>query len=328
VPVAQTRFDFGYAKLMNPRIYDLGTVAAESPFERLKMPRFGFTSEEAKDLVTFLLALVDDPITDKAKFNPDARQQDILRGRQVVRRYNCQGCHVIEGDGGDIWPAIQNDKSRPPDLLGEGRKVNPDWLFRYLKDPAFVAIPGQEGSDRVRPWHSIRMPTFHLSDEEAQALVRYFAALSDVTADFRTTSDDSLAGADYGTRKTFELKDPDDKDKKYTARVANRVEEARALFQEFQCKSCHAENADPASAAPNFRHTREGRLRVEWIESWLWNPSLLQPGTRMPSFFANESGAIVQDDRFFPGGDPADQAARQIRSLRDYVRYHYREEDR
>ena len=43
VPIDHTRFDFAYTKLVNPRIYDLGMPRADLPFERLKMPRFGFT---------------------------------------------------------------------------------------------------------------------------------------------------------------------------------------------------------------------------------------------------------------------------------------------
>jgi len=330
VPMQQTRFDFAYAKLMNPRIYDLGTAAAESPFERLKMPRFGLRSEEAKDLVTFLLALVDDKITDKAKFNPDARQQDIVRGRQIVRRYNCKGCHVIEGEGGDVWPTIKEAKWRPPDLIGQGIKTNPQWLYHFMKNPAFVAesdvAKGVATADRVRPWHSIRMPTFQLSDEEARAIVRYFAALSDASPDFETTEKDSLTGPDaqYAQAVVRTIKDPDDAEGKRKLRITvnNRLEETKVLFKALACKSCHSYDADVKTQAPNFRHTHEGRLRANWLRTWLWNPSKLQPGTAMPTFFANDQGPKTDFKEFF-GGDP-DQ---QIRALRDYIRWHYKEED-
>jgi len=329
-PIPHTRFDFAYLKMRNPRIYDYGMPRRDKPYERLRMPRFGFTTKEAKDIATFMVALVDDPIPEASQFEPDERERDVIRGREIVRRYNCQGCHVIENEGGDIWPIVENVKWRPPDLLGQGMKTQPAWLFEFMKDPAFVTIPGVENSDRVRPWHSIRMPTFHLTDEESRAVVRYFAALSNEPADFESTPEDSLVGPDaqYDEAKTLTLSDPDDRTKKYTKRVDDRLVEARMLFQELQCKSCHAPGAPIANQAPNFRHTLAGRLRDQWIETWLWNPSLLQPGTAMPTFFANEEGPIVQDPQFFTHGPAETQADRQIRALRDYIRHHYREEDR
>jgi len=322
VPIKKTRFDFAYAKMRNPRIYDLGTVAANLPFERLKMPRFNFTTEEARDLATFLVALTGDPVPEPARFHPDERQKDILAGRQLVRNLNCQGCHVIEGEGGDVWPAIAEAKWRPPDLLGQGLKTNPEWLFRFMKDPAFVAIDGVPGSDRVRPWHSIRMPTFHLTDDEARVIVRYFAALSRAPQDFESLPDDSLTGpaARYDSGKLRVIKDLSDPEgkRKLEFRVKSRLEEVDVLFQALECRKCHSNDAELETAAPHFRHTRAGRLRPEWIETWLWNPSRLQPGTAMPTFFANDKGPKTDFENFF-GGSPDDQ----IRALRDFIRWHY-----
>jgi len=320
-PIRQTRFDFAYTKLINPRIYDYGMPRADRPFERLKMPRFVFTPREARDLATLLVSLVSDPVPDASLFHPDGRQSDIIRGRQIVRRYNCQGCHRIEEVGGDIWPVISKDKWRPPDLYGQGLKTNPQWLFRFLENPAFVALPGVPNSDRVRPWHSIRMPTFQLTDEEARALVRYFAALSDAPADFESTPPDSLEDQPYVEGKMLTLTDLKDRSRKYKFKANSRLEEARALFQEYQCKSCHSPEAPIDNQAPNFRHARSGRLRPQWMETWLWGPLKLQPGTAMPMFFPDAS--TPQDPQFFDG-----KPEEQIRALRDFVRYHYREEDR
>ena len=54
----------------------------------------------------------------------------------------------------------------PPPLLREGEKVEPAWLFRFLRNPS-----------KLRPLAVLRMPRFSLSDEEATTLVNYFAAL-------------------------------------------------------------------------------------------------------------------------------------------------------
>jgi cytochrome c2 len=323
-PIEKTRFAFAYTKMMNPRIYDMGMPRVDRPFDRLKMPRFGFTPDESKNLATFLVALTSDPVPLASMFHPDERKLDILRGREVVKRYNCQGCHVIEGEGGDIWPAIANSKWRPPDLGGQGRKTQPAWLFKFLKDPAFVAIPGVEGSDRIRPWFSIRMPTFHFTDEESRALNRYFSALSRMPADFETGEPDSLSETPYPAPKQFEIKRPEDPTKTQPAQARNSLEETRLMFVAYQCKSCHSKEAKLESAAPDFRHARNGRLRDTWIMDWLWGPLKLQPGTAMPVFFVDSNGNQRAQEPQFLGGN----AEEQIRALRDFVRHHYREEDR
>jgi cytochrome c2 len=330
-PIEHTRFDFAYTKMVNPRIYDHGVARSDRPLERLKMPRFGFTPDEARDIAMFLVGLVNDPVPAPSLFNPDGRQRDIIRGRQVIRRYNCQGCHVIEGEGGDVWPAIEKVNWRPPDLLGQGRKTNPPWLFKFMKAPDFVLEYSPEGQDRVRPWHTIRMPTFNLSDEEARAVVRYFAALSRVTPDFESEQPDTLLGKGEGYPKTFEVKDPNDAtgERKVKREAKDPLGEADTLFEVYACKSCHSEdpNIPIENRAPNFRHTMNGRLRGPWIETWLWGPYKLQQGTKMPTFFGRKEPKpqSVGED-YFKADTPGDQAERQIWALRDYILYHYKDE--
>jgi len=329
-PIQHTHFDFAYTKMRNPRVYDHGMPRRDKPLERLRMPRFGFTTEEARDLSTFLVALVNDPIQPEARFNPDDREQAIIRGREIVTRYNCQGCHVVEGEGGDIWPVIEADKWRPPDLLGQGMKTQPRWLFRFMKDPTFVSIPDPDasggivpGSDRVRPWHSIRMPTFHLTDDEARDVVQYFAALSRAPSDFGSKPPDTLTGpgTSYATPRVFQVKREDDPTKTKRVVANNRLQEGQAMFQQYQCKSCHSVDAQVESAAPHFRHSLAGRLRPDWIETWLWNPNALQEGTSMPGFFLGDRGEPKAQATEYFGGS----AEEQIRALRDIVTRHYKD---
>jgi cbb3-type cytochrome oxidase cytochrome c subunit len=54
----------------------------------------------------------------------------------------------------------------PPTLLRLGEKVQPGWLFRFLRDP-----------QRVRPQVVLRMPRFNMNDDEALTLAAYFAAV-------------------------------------------------------------------------------------------------------------------------------------------------------
>jgi cytochrome c2 len=58
----------------------------------------------------------------------------------------------------------------PPVLIGEGQKVQPEWLYKFLLNP----YP-------IRPLTVLRMPKFNMSPDEAQKLVNYFGAVDKTT---------------------------------------------------------------------------------------------------------------------------------------------------
>ena len=106
-----------------------------------------------------------------------------------MRDLNCRGCHVLGDQGGAIQAVVAdqlessgldslNARSQtvafsPPLLynahakIGEGTRVQTDWLHTFLRDP----------SRTIRPWMTLRMPTFEFSEEELNILTRYFASL-------------------------------------------------------------------------------------------------------------------------------------------------------
>jgi cbb3-type cytochrome oxidase cytochrome c subunit/cytochrome c551/c552 len=68
----------------------------------------------------------------------------------------------------DIYKNMDDPLARaalPPSLIGQGERTQPEWLFRFLKDP-----------QPIRPMAILRMPKFNMSDQEARILVQYFAA--------------------------------------------------------------------------------------------------------------------------------------------------------
>ncbi len=65
---------------------------------------------------------------------------------------------------------------RPPTLIGEGARVNPEWLMRFLNNPALSET--DTNRDGVRQYLKARMPTFSFSDGEIRKIVRFFEALS------------------------------------------------------------------------------------------------------------------------------------------------------
>ena len=271
VDIPQERRDWFFQKLKAPRSFDEGKIKA--PQEKLKMPDFALTDDEAEALVTVLMGLRVEEVAPDRRKNHNAREEAIQKGWRLVRDYNCTGCHLVEERGGDIHAWIQEVKGRegigasealafaPPNLHTQGAKVQSDWLFDFLKNVS-----------PIRPWLDVRMPTFPLTDEEVNTLTAFFAALETAPYPFE----------DY--RAGFALVGP-------RHRLAQRLSSKDYM----DCLSCHQvgdrkPTTPPDSWAPDLTMARQ-RLRADWNRRWLRDPQVVMPGTRMPSFFLDdESG--------------------------------------
>jgi hypothetical protein len=220
----------------------------------------------------------------------------------------------------------------PPNLYGEGHRVRPEWLFRFLKDPDSVSPYGS-----LRPLARQRMPKFRLSDEEANALVKMFLALAGRPEALSfDPADAPLSEAAYAQAATVTGK----KDAPPMT-VGNAVAEAQALFDTMACVKCHlppgTPGADPneGGSAPPF--TLAGpRLRREWIVELLKDPQSQINGTKMVQFWTRKGRRTrkegdtwdVQypDFQFGLRGHPHvnDALAReQMESLARWILYHY-----
>ncbi len=293
-----TNFAWFEQKLRDPRIFDRGKV--RPPDEKLKMPNFYFTDEEVDALVTALMGFVDTTSVKNKKIPRTARNLQLEAGQKIVHLFNCQACHILEGEGGAIQPTIKEwlmtysgrseaeadavtTSFSPPNLIGEGKKVHSKWLFEFLEEPSVI-----------RPWLKVRMPTFGFGESELNTLVKYFNALDDEEFPF--------------------AKEPD------TTLTPEEVLSAQRLFSKeyLDCAQCHIvgdqlPGGSPDRWAPNFALAKK-RLKPEWIVEWLKNPQELLPGTKMPTYF--------DPDAFEDSGPPDildGDENEQIRVLRDYL---------
>jgi mono/diheme cytochrome c family protein len=250
VHIDHTKQGWIKTKLLNPRIYDEGKV--KSRLEKLKMPHFNFTDEEADALVTFLMGLKKSEVAVEMTQQLDERERAIEQGRRLVRDFNCQGCHQMENLGGDIAQILPQGMNPPP-LIGQGEKVWGDWLHSFLKNPS-----------TVRHWLQVRMPTYEFTDAQADTLVKYFKALD--KQDFS-----------YNAKET---QIPKPTQEEWNA--------GKEIFDTFRCLQCHeAENfagRNPADLAPDLKLARN-RLQPRWVIRWLVDPQKYYPGTRMPGYW-------------------------------------------
>jgi mono/diheme cytochrome c family protein len=250
--------EWTYNKLKTPRTYETKWI------EQL-MPQFDLADEDIKALRTFLASRTEGKVPAKYRYNGKGEQQ-VVAGRRLVARYNCTGCHVIEGAGGNIRRLFEEQPTlAPPNLLGEGEKVQSDWLFNFVKAP----VP-------IRPWLQVRMPTFGLSDKEAAEVVAYFSALDRKDVPFVHLERASLSQSNIEAGKLLMSRDY------------------------FDCFSCHQRGADkpqgpPEGWAPDLA-LAYARLDPEWIVKWIRDPQKLMPGTKMPSFYPGGPPDVLGGD--------------------------------
>lgn len=290
VDIKHSWHDWTIGKITNPRRYQTRRIVS-------RMPVFQISDEDAKAIAVLLksfqpqkypLNYIFDHAVEPYRVE---KQKQIDAGRRVVKKYNCTGCHEIEGEGGDYrdiiiahegLDEITAKQLAPPTLQAEGARVYPDWLFEFLKNP----------SD-IRYGLKVRMPTFDMSDEEATTLVKYFSALDDEPFPYETLEPPMSTSAEL--------------------RVGKQI------FDELKCESCHPsqgeiipEGSDKAGR-PDLSLAKQ-RLKADWLIDWLKDPQSFQRGTAMPQAWPLVGGQHMAVD-----GYADNDAEKQIQLVRDYL---------
>lgn len=148
--------DWLYAFLKSPaKIRPVGFM----PLTKSTMPNFQLTDEEALALADYLMTKMDERIPGERPRAMRMSEAEVRRGRDLYEEYACDACHRISEIGGIVGP----------DLARAGRRLQPDWMFRWLKNP-----------QALRP--DSPMPNLGLSDDQVLALVQYILSAGDETS--------------------------------------------------------------------------------------------------------------------------------------------------
>jgi cbb3-type cytochrome oxidase cytochrome c subunit len=263
--VERSWLGFTKAKLKTPRLFETEIVVQ-------KMPDFRLSDEEIHALAILLKSFRDESIPKDFTKEISPEYTDVQMGRKLIKKYSCTGCHEIEqGWGGENilvsltekYNDIEAKGYSPPPLMGEGRKVQSEWLFRFIHDPA-----------TIRPWLSIRMPTFNLTNRQVNSMVKYFQSVSNVEVFYHFWKK-----GDY---------------------TAEEEKEMKYLFDALQCLKCHEGKKGETEIAvtelaPDLSLTKH-RLKAKWVNDWMTDPQGVEPGTKMPNFFfdIDEDGEVTE----------------------------------
>ncbi len=213
------------------------------------MPAYELAEGEVEALAVFLRGLRGQRRPAEVVHTPE-EPAPVRRGRALASDLNCGGCHTLHGVDGGIRKHFAREHLMPPILDGEGQRVRPDWLYGFLLEPT-----------PLRPWLDVRMPTFGLEAEDAEALVAWIGHRDGQPAAWRPLPSKPL--------------------------THERAAQADAMFHDLKCRSCHqlaGGAVDAADLAPDLGLARQ-RLDRRWVRRFLEDPGAMLPGTRMPSFF-------------------------------------------
>jgi hypothetical protein len=150
----------------------------------------------------------------------------------------------------------------PPPLIGEGKKVQTEWLHDFLLDPF-----------QIRPAAVLRMPKFNMSSAEASRLAAYFAAMD---------------GAEYPYE--FDVRTQAEHLEAAEAERPKHLEGALGIVVDNNfCVKCHkvgdfSPTGSPRAMAPRLDRVHN-RLRPEFTHRWLGDPARVLPYTGMPQNF-------------------------------------------
>tara|TARA_Y100000590_G_C15726189_1_gene1015317 strand:+ start:16 stop:1680 length:1665 start_codon:yes stop_codon:yes gene_type:complete len=277
-----------YNKLKDPRQFDHGKELAYE--DKSRMPNFYLKDEEIEAIVTALLGFNDDKIGENLLAETYVPDHQIYLGNKLIIDKNCQGCHLIDGIGGHIAENYFAPEYAPPNLNTEGAKVQPSWLFNWFHKPYIV-----------RPNLQVRMPSFDMTDEEWNAIIKAFQYKENNMLDFASDLE-------------FD-------------RLETKFIAGKKLHELGACNNCHFYGTEfPKQAAqtwaPNLALTKE-RLQPDWVVNWLKDPQAIMPGTKMPAPYLpdneilNVEGAISDWGKAIVklGGDEE----LMLEGLRDYI---------
>ncbi len=291
VGIEHSWHDWTIGKITNPRRYQTRRIIS-------RMPIFQIDDEEAKAIAVLLKSF--QPTSYPLNYQFDhvvethrvEKQKIIDAGRRVVKKYNCAGCHEIEGEGGDYRDVIIAHEGldqmtakqfAPPTLQAEGARVYPNWLFNFLKEPS-----------EIRYGLKVRMPTFDMSDEEATTLVKYFSALDNEPFPYET------------------LPEPES--------TAAELRVGKQIFDALKCDSCHPSQGEfipdgsEKAGRPDLSLAKQ-RLKADWLIDWMKDPQSFQRGTAMPQAWPLDGAG-----QHIPFENYADRdAEKQIQLVRDYL---------
>lgn len=194
--------------------------------------------------LVFIWLTIDTHSTIPKRTNTDKLTDEVVLGKRVWHKYNCNDCHTILGIGGYYAP----DMTKVYSIRGE------NWLKAFLKNP--------ESPDPQRR----KMPNQGLSDDEINKLIAFFKWVDAIDTNEWPPKPVTVA-------KTKEV-----------APVGKVLaSKGKDLYYRNRCDLCHKIEGKGGSVGPDLTKVGSQRSK-EWLSIQIKDPKSNNPNTKMPSY--------------------------------------------
>ncbi|MEK6237066.1 MAG: c-type cytochrome, partial [Planctomycetales bacterium] len=294
------REGFIWQKLREPRGYDHKKTDHKGYDERLRMPKFPFTPEEREAIMTFVLGLVaEPPRAAKYVYQPTPQRQAVLEGREVLEKFNCQGCHQLES----VQWIFEIDPAKFAELNPGAPIEDSKTAYPYLKplfsEEELLAAHAMDRAGRIRV--EITGRQLPVTDREEGDELQHEYVLWEPTAvngqAWRANQRIMLSDAslvNYGGNP-----DSMEPSRPLVGGDLGRLVAHAALEREKQFVQLKDGNIVWGWLPPPLMG--EGRkVRTDWLHQFLLNPYAIRPATvlRMPKFNLSQQEARLLADYF------------------------------
>ncbi len=181
----------------------------------------------------------------KVLTHADRLSDQVVAGKQVFQKYNCNDCHTILGFGGYY----------APDLTKVYRRRGPRYIKRALTEPEVLFA------------NSFRhMPQQHITPEEQQQLLAFFEWVGNI---------DNL---------DWPPQDSKTRGKSETRRLlgGTPLSSGAALFKASGCFECHQLGGVGGDTGPALDSVG-ARMSVEQLQAYITDPEAVNPDAEMPA---------------------------------------------
>ena len=211
-----------------------------------KLAKFIFYGGTLSSAILFLILTWDTHHQINVLTHADQLSQQVVAGKKVFQKYNCNDCHTILGFGGYY----------APDLTKVYRRRGESYISRALKQPEVLFASSFR-----------KMPQQNLSDDEIRNLVAFLKWVDGIDNN-DWPPQDSKKKRPSGVNRLLQ---------------GATMSLGAALFKENNCFDCHQLRGFGGSEGPALDDVGN-RLTLDRIKTQISNPESINPDSEMPAY--------------------------------------------
>ncbi len=192
----------------------------------------------------FIWLTIDTHSTIPKRTNTDKLTDEVVMGKRVWHKYNCNDCHTILGIGAYYAPDMTKVYSSRGDT----------WLKQFLKNP-----------DSPDP-HRRKMPNQKLTDDEINKLIAFLKWVDAIDTNQWPPKPITVAKI---TGAPLEE----------TAQILK----GKNVYNQNRCDLCHRIGGQGGVIGPDLSHIGAKR-DTSWLAQLIKNPKSINPVTQMPAY--------------------------------------------